>query len=345
MSVVSRFEADLLLLSASLLEQAPASQAAALATGGRRRPAGISPAAAELVEDMLAKGCVRLLALEGWRPEAFLRDGVSAGGPLWERTAPAELGLTFSRATLDFLLWMASDKVSEAATWKPLAGAKLTTGDLLVLFLAYKSVRGEKQAATWRRRKPFVDHGLCWLAFPEDYADFPSASPNFAPWVTGAGAIVLEAWQRRLAARWIETEALKRRLVGADRVRKLGQAQHKALAGFFAEADRAGRRDLTRFLLLAAKPILDQAATAGDWLARIDVRELSINDRFSVYREAVAPLAGLLVLRRWRRQADSIGYVDEGYPAAQYWKGEWERTGAERLCQAAEAIVRQAEPL
>jgi hypothetical protein len=278
--------------------------------------------------------------LEGWRPEEFLRDGRAAQGPLWKRSSAAELGLSFSKATIDFLMLLVSEKSGE------IAAETRTTGDLFVLFLAYQAVRTTEIGARWRRRRPFVEHGLCALAFPDDFADFPSAPPpNMQPWLSGVGAVILEAWQRRLAMQWAEVELSKREIVNPDRLRKLARAQDRVLSVFLEEADRHGRRDLTKFLLLAAKSVLSRCPLADDRFEKLNVGGLSTSERFEVYRDAVSVLRRLLMLRAWRRQAEAIGYVDEGYAAAQYWKAEWERLDGERLCKAAEAIVRQAEPL
>src|SRR5947209_5453334 len=70
-------------------------------------PACLSRPAVRLVKDALAKGCVFLLARRGgWRVERHLRGGRVAEGRLWQRTPPAELGLTFSRHALEFLVWI-----------------------------------------------------------------------------------------------------------------------------------------------------------------------------------------------------------------------------------------------
>jgi FtsH ternary system domain X6 len=50
-------------------------------------------------------------------------------------------------------------------------------------------------------------------------------------------------------------------------------------------------------------------------------------------------------LQKWDAQARTIGYFDEGYAAAQLWKSDWEAAHGAEICQHADAILREIEPL
>ena len=134
MKRVSRFEHNLLRLLHFFLRQAPAQQALPLLEAAPARPECLGRDAVDLVKDALAKGCVLLLTrLGGWRRERHLRDARIVEGRLWERTPPEQLGLTFSRNTLDFLMWEAAKKPDKDKTgWQP--PVEPTTGDLVLLY-------------------------------------------------------------------------------------------------------------------------------------------------------------------------------------------------------------------
>src|SRR5437764_6781887 len=197
MQSVSRFEANLLRLLYYFLRREPPERALPLVEQRLPQPRCLSRPAVRLVQDALAKGCPFLLAQRGgWRDERHLRNGRPAQGRLWERTPPAELGLTFSRHTLSFLIRLTSARPGDKDfDWQPPSG-ELTVADRLVLFFAHEGLRDSAEslgAPALRLKQPFVSHGLCWLAYPEDYGKAPAGvGPDFAPWTNGLGACMLE---------------------------------------------------------------------------------------------------------------------------------------------------------
>src|SRR5437762_9032108 len=133
---VSRFEAHLLRLLRSFLRPADGLPAAPAAPGGRLAlPTGLSPECLHLVRDTLAKGVVVYLARAGgWRRERHLRDGRPVDGRLWDRSPAADLGLTFSKHTISFLMVLAA---SRPEGWEAPPN-ELTIGDRFLHFLAYE---------------------------------------------------------------------------------------------------------------------------------------------------------------------------------------------------------------
>ncbi len=350
MQTVTRFEANLLRLLYSFLGREPAETALALVEDRQSPPPCLGRPAVRLVKDALAKGCTSLLARRGgWRVERLLRGGRIVEGRLWQRTPPAELGLTFSRHTLEFLVWITAARPGDDdPPWRP-DEAALTDGDRILLYFAHQGLREAAEslgAAHLRRRQPFARHGLCRLAYPEDYTAAPAdAAPNFAPWTNGVGAAMLEALQPELAARWIEVEGGKSRIAEWQRMRDLGRSQERVLTAFLDAVEQAGRLDLARFLLRAAHQLLGEHADAGMWVGGLTSAGPRLADRAATYQSALALLRQMPRLQSWERRARSVGYFDEGYQASQLWKADWERYDGDALHDRAAAIVRQLDPM
>jgi hypothetical protein len=350
MQRVSCFEANLLQLLWYFLHCEPPERALPLLEKRCPAPPCLHRNAVRLIEDTLAKGCVVLLARRGgWRRERFLRRERIVEGRLWERTPPTELGLTFSAHSLRFLIWITANRPDDTAHPWCVAEKELTLGDRLLLYFAHEGLRDVAEglgAPALRTQEPFVHHALCWLAFPEDYTAAPAdARPNFAPWVNGTGACLLEALQPELAQRWIEVEGRKERLVGPQAMRALGLAQKRVLTAFLDAIEKAGRMDLARFLLQAAAALLGPHAHAGMWTAQLDLTGQRVADRAATYQAATIFLRMLDRLQMWQRRAHSVGYFDEGYAASQLWKAEWEQVHGDQLRERARAIMQQLGPM
>lgn len=347
MTPVSRFEADLLRVVHALLGRAPLAGALPLIVGRRERPACLGRGVVALVQDALAKGCVWRLAREGgWRPERHLRGDRVAAGRLWERTPPEELGLSFSRHALAFLIWLTADHPGDQpARWSPDEG-ELTVGDRVVLFLAYEALRTTQVAPMLRTLPAFSGHGLCRLAFPEDFAGGQAPfEADLTVWIEGPGAAVLEALQPFLAARWVEVERPKGRISDVGRMLDLGREQEATLEFLLRAADGAGRWDLARFLLSAAAALLRDAPGPRAWTGSLELKTLRLSERAEGRRAALVFLRSLDRLRQWERRARAVGYFDEGYAASQLWKADWESHSGDGLCERAAAIARSLDPL
>jgi hypothetical protein len=351
MKVVSRFEANLLRILHFFLRQLPAEQALPLVAAGLRVPRCLSRDAVALVQDALAKGTVLLLAgADGWRRERHLRGEAVVGGRLWERTAPAELGLEFSGETLRFLMWVTAfdPKRSKDCVWAP-DPERFTTGDLALLYFAYAALRGgdAPPELALAKRPAFLRHGLCRLAFPEDFAGAADDEPpDFAPWTGAPGSCVMEALQSDLAVRWAEVEGGKEREADCARMRALGCSQDLVLGAYLEAVERAGRLDLARFVLRAAARVLPAGAAAPMWVGGLRAPAgARLADRAETYRAATAFLRALDRVAAWTARARQTGYFDEGYAASQLWLADWERyDGDARLARARE-VVRHLDPL
>jgi hypothetical protein len=351
MQTVSRFEAKLLRLLYFFLRQEPAERALPLLSDKvSQLPPCLSRGAVRLVKEALAKGCVFLLANRGgWRVERHLRDERIVEGRLWQRTPPDRLGLHFSKYSLEFLIWVAAAHLKEKdPAWKP-EYSKLSPGDLILLFFAHERLREAAEnvgTVEMRRRAPLAQHGLCWLAYPEDYTTVPEKfEPDFTPWTTGVGACMLEALQRDLENRWVQVEGGKERVANPQHMRALGQSQERVLNAFLTALEKAERRDLARFLLRAADRLVGPYVHAGMWTGGLQTAGLRLADRAATYQAALAFVRCLERLRNWAAWARGVGYWDEGYQAAQLYKSDWEQYRGDDLVQRAQAIIRQLDPM
>jgi hypothetical protein len=360
MKVVSRFESRLLRILHCFLRRLPLDQVRSeveTAWDGARPPC-LSRPAVELVKQALARGCTAILAGagvgrregavrgDGWRRERFLRGERPALGRLWERTPPDQLGLRFSRHALGFLMWITAVKPVEPRTAWQVPEAELTVGDLFLLFLAFETLRPVPAGAALRSRAPFLRHGLCRLAFPEDFAgNEQNPAPDLAPWTTGPGACILEALQRGLARRWVEAERSKETVTDWQQMRGLGRSQEQALTGFLDAVTAAGRPDLARFLLQAAAETIGAGQTAETLVGGLRNAGQRLADRMETNQAALALVRQLDRLRGWERAARRVGYFDEGYARSQFWLAEWERWQGDLLHGRAQALIQRLDPL
>jgi hypothetical protein len=344
---VSRFEADLLTLLQGLLGHAPRSQWLPILTKAQPRPKCLGVAAVRLVADTLAKGATRMVAEGGWRRERFLRGGEAATGRLWERTAPSELGLTFSPLALDFLMWATSETCAKpAALWKVPRKRQLALGDRWLLAVAYGAVRQSDIGVAWVQGEPWRNEPLCQLLYAADFEHPAKSAPlDFSPWLVPAGIAVLEASQRQLAEQWIEMERAKERVREFEELRAMAGSQRRALDAYFAAIDQIERRDLARFLLAAARRLTTPGANVRRRVPELRLEKLRLADRQQAYRDAVVALQYVVQLGRWQAAARGIGYFDEGYAAAQLWKADWEAYHGDALSSAAAAALAETQGL
>jgi hypothetical protein len=344
MKAVSRFEANLLTVLRYFLRKAPAAQAQPMIAKPLDAPPCLSRGAVELVQDTLAKGTMLLLAhARGWRRERYLRDGRVVDGRLWQRSKPEELGLVFTGYSLRFLIWVtASEMPAKPKTQPP--PEKLAFGDWLLFYYAFAALRATPLAEGLAKLTPFARNALCRLAFPGDFAEAPAdAMPDFAPWTSGVGAAILEALQGELRDAWIELESVKPQRTPWRVVRGIGLAQEQVLEAFLPAIDKAGRRDLARFLLQAAGTLLGGTDNPFAWMETLPMGRERLADRAETYRAILALPRQLECLAGGETQARGVGYFDEGYTAAQLWKADWEQARGAELHRRADGIVKQWE--
>jgi hypothetical protein len=314
------------------------------------RATGLSRACVELVADSLAKGCMTFLARAGgWRRDRFFREGQPREGRLWERSSPAELALSFSRHSMELLVWITAHRPGDQKPPLQLPAEEMTPADRLLVFLVYDLLR-ETEAGPALQALPAVSgDGLIRLACVDDFSGL-AAAPEFTPWMTGLGAAILEALQPLLRDRWVAVERNKRRIDDWDTLRDLGVAQERVLTALTDAAEAAERPDLVRFILwtmaVVVPPVIDGVPSTQSFTGGLQGTGPSrLADRIEVQRAALALPRHMERLLRWQRKARGIGYLDEGYAVNQLWKSDWEQNGGDELAGRAAALVRQVEPL
>ena len=294
-------------------------------------PKCLHRSAIHLIQDRLAKGCIHRLARRGgWRPGRFLRGDRIAVGRLWQRTPPAELALHFSGQTIRFLIWLTAHKPGRDG-WSA-APDELTVADLLLLHFAYGALRDTAVEPVLRQRDCFQRHALVRLAYPQDF-DARGGPADFAPWLTGVGAVILETLQPELAANWLALEARKKDIADGQPLRELGQRQVAVLEPFLDAVEQAGRLDLARFLIDIAGRLLTPDADRQRWIHPEIDAGASLAERQQTYQAGLALVRQVERFQKWDQRARAIGYFDEGYAAAQLFKEDWEQLQGDATVQ------------
>jgi hypothetical protein len=345
---VSRFEANLLEILQFFLLRQSAERVTRRILEPCEQPRCLSRTAVELAQDTLGKGCTALLARTGgWCKERYLRNGRVVDGRLWERTDPQDLGLTFSRHTLDFLIWVTAQPLeNKGIRWWTATGKELTTGDQLLLYYAYGGLRDPNIARDLGTKSLFAGNALCRLAYPEDFTQAPvDVTFSFEPWTTGTGSCIVEALQPELAKRWLAVERSKANVISWRQMQARGRSQRQVLETFFDTLEAAGRRDLARFVLMVLAEVLPEDATVERWLGGVKDRGPTIAERTRTGREALTLLQQVGRLRHWALEARGVAFFEENYVASQLYKSDWEHGQGETLHARAAAILRQVEPL
>jgi hypothetical protein len=345
---VSRFEADVLRIVSCLVHRAPAEQVLQLVVEKTERPACLSRTCVELVQDHLRKGVVSLLARTGgWQSARFLQNGTPITGKLWERTRPDALGLSFSRHSLSFLMWLRAANLDDSAFRPRVERSPVTLADRFLFFLAYESLRETAASPGLFDQTVITTNPFVRLMFPEDFADEPGAPPVdltelFAP----ENAWLLETLQPWLRQRWRAIERHKRLIIRPEEMTGLGRVQGAILDEYLSQCEQAGRRDLARFLLQALFDSVAGTPLATDWVRNLRVTDLRVADRAQAYQSAMAFLNRATVFQHWTEEARQVSYLDrEKYAAAQLWLADWEHWNGEAVTRTAAELVRQLDPL
>jgi hypothetical protein len=345
-SVVSPFEGNLLTIARAIVGEVSFEQAAPMTAQRIPRPKLLSRTAIELVSETLISGCVLQLArLGGWWRERHLRDGKPLEGRLWDRSPTSELALQFTRHSLDWLVWLTAVRPDDGQGFPIKSPDAFSVADLLVLFLTYREFREGEFVFALRAQPIIASHGLIRLAYPDDFSSV-AVEPHWTPWWTGLGALILEALQDWLADRWIELLGRQREIGDWEELAALGREQDRLLTALIAAAESAGRPDLIRFLLRVASAALPADVTKDVFCGGLHgAGPPRLGERIAMLRSAVSLPRQLLRLRDWERWARGIGYLDDGYAAAQLWLADWERFHGDTLAERAERVIAEIEPL
>lgn len=347
---VSRFEFNLLRLLQFVLGHVPPEHATNFLSAKLPCPPCLSEAAVRIAEDTIAKALVlHLVRAGGWRKENHLRNGKPTAGRVWERVPLGERELTFSRHPLAFMMWLTAEKVTDTKeAWDVPAGS-LTPADELFFAVAFDSLKAEPNvAAVLAEKRAFRDNPLCWLNAGADFAVPGEVTPpSFEPLTAGVRAVIVECLNPDLAQRWIRSERGRGQIGDWKQMRATGLTLNRTLTDFLAACGKANRPDLARFVLTAARTILNQPGlTPQYWTGGLHGQgPPRLADRLETQRAAVVLPRHLTTLQGWDRKARGVGYWDDDYQASQLWKEDWEQAGGDTLAATAHRILEQLEPL
>ena len=298
----------------------------------RRPTPTLSPNCVELLQQTLARGCVRRLAIGGWRRQPRLQGGARVDGRLWQRYSVAP-ELHFSPSSLTLLQWLLT---SELAGSPPALRANKphSLADDFLLYLAMVAANNADCMGALTRQRAVRASPLCWLAFAHAIAAAakqrkPISPPSFATHI--AAGIFIEALETELASHWCAMETQKLRIARADDMHVFGDAQRRVLEAFLTQAHAATRPDLAFFVIDAAATILRSGAPT-DWLAGLAATE-SLSVRAQARTSAAHFWAAVLTLAGWAEQARQIRFIDDDYEAAQLFLLLWEQIDATALAR------------
>lgn len=371
MHALNRFETNLLSILYAVLGQSSVGSVLPMVHQVRGYSGCLTRTTVNLVQAALAKGVTQWLATQGgWVDERYLRDGKGVPGAVWQRTHPSELGLTFSSASLQFLIWLTANDplIDSADPWLAMPEV-VTPGDQLLILLTLERLMGTGVSERWFVMRKFARLPLVALFYPEQVAqrehpivpDFLAELPKLTT--------ILECLQPRLTQRWLEVEIAKVFITEADTMTRLGTQQGTVLNGYMDAVEAHGRRDLARFLLIVLQRLasgdvygsdvglsddgtadpteasaqrirVDTEQLARGWVKSLRLGEMRLAARTIVYQAASIFLANAARLRAWTDQCRQVGYFDEGYAAAQLWLADWARYDGENTTLRAAAMVR-----
>lgn len=311
-----------------------------------KRPPCLSRDAVALVQQSLATGTVKALVREGaWHQDRYLRDDQIRVGSLWQRTEPAKLGLDFSAASLDFLMFVTAAEVtndSPLPIWAPEKPVSLTIGDHFLVFSAARALRHTVLLDEWFRKGPLQENALAALFLPDHFAEVKRRpKPNFKPWMEGTGSCIIEAIQDSLANAWVASERKKGHLNRTDDMKRIGKIQDFVLTRFFDAAEKSGRRDLCRFVMQALNELLSERSQGQDWIRSLNTSGLRLAERTEIYQFASSLIRTTERLRSWRTQSQGVGYFDEGYAESQILKSLWEENSMDNVLTHADRVTQE----
>ena len=296
----------------------------------RDLPARMGPTALGLMQDTIAKGLIiALVGRGGWQRVQSQENGQVWNGRLWERHAPPPLHL--SPFAMHLCRWMTSQPL-RSKKCKALPHTPATVADELLLYLALETAHQARCALAFSDMPAVRASALCWLGFADDMAprsnQLASSPPAdisvyaFAPWTSGSGVIVLDALQADLARRWVEVERDKRRLGDPVRLVALGRIQDALLRAYFGAIQGAERRDLCRFIIVAARTLMDERPAPEAWHPILTPGG-SLRLRSDARRASVALLRNLRTIKHWADEAAAVRFFDDEYDGAQLFLRIW----------------------
>jgi hypothetical protein len=303
-------EHEVLLVAQALVGGVQATAVGPLLARARRLPGGMGPTSLALLEDILAKGVLRILARGAALPVQQVGDAHAKRA--WQRHPT--LDLNFSPRSVQIIRWLVRRRLDQL-DGPSLDITRLENGDKLLLMLALGLLAEVGLSAPLASQPVVQAQPLCWLAYPDLLAPYGSPPPLESGWSVQP-VVVHECLQSFFARRWLLMEQDKGTIVEPRELTALGTAQAAVLDAWFTVVDNAGRRDLAWFVLKAATEVLDGPKDLRRWIGRLDPKT-PVSQRSAAARASGSLLQGLATWNRWTEQHGLIRFFDDGYDEAQ----------------------------
>jgi hypothetical protein len=329
--LVAQSESELIMMARALVQPRAHDTWAYLASS-RKMPETIGPSCEALIEDALSRIWPALWRRDGARPRASTIGNSVVRGRPWQRYAPAPL--EFTSATLALLRWLVGMPLATGGEVPELdhPAAPLAIGDEVAIYLALDLASDLPPQLVIARQPMVRKSALAWLGFANLMAGEP---PDFAPIVTGTGAIVVDALGSEIADRWRAAELTKRQLENPDELLAVGRAQSVALEKFMTACDAAHRRDLAGFVLDAARPLLERNIAP---VAQLLDPNKPLSTRSQARLAAGALLRGVQMWSHWDEQHRGVRFLDDDYQVSQALLARFEPIGRPLTDRAAQML-------
>ncbi len=289
----------------------------------------LTPTAARVLEDTLARGTIHALAQGGWH--------TLGGKRLWQREpAPKP---QFTPALVQLLNWLLFAPLSaEQVSSLPAVALTPAEDHFFAQFIVRQ--RDPRVLKNLLRQPTFHQAPLTHLMHGAHMAvamGEPLQAPNLD---VSAYAVYLEASQELLAATWFGAEHLKRVQRVPSVLNAMGQTQWRALEALEVAADRAQRRSVLTFVLQAASRFLRETPTADALVGPLDPT-VALRERQQARQSAGSLMQSVVRLHTWDEAHRTVHFVDDGYAEAQALLKHWEPyrpTTFERAARLVEAL-------
>lgn len=269
----------------------------------------LSHSALRLLCASLRVGAIRALVRSGGflhRPYIH-SDGTRRFGPLWAQHPGLEL--RFSPASLALSQWLSGANPSLYPA---------TAGDELLYYLAARAL-----APTSRPLQPLAGSRLVLLAFP-DRVEGQVSSREWADFIRGPGAALLEGLGLDLTRRLVEVEVGKGRIPRSERLIRVSERQSGCLQTLGEAATAAQRHELLTFVVDAGHRLRRRPPQA--WIRSLDPSE-SMRARAEACQAAAGLLAFMVELEKAYETLAAVPFFDDDYPRAQVVLERWRTLG------------------
>jgi hypothetical protein len=348
-------EHDLLSIARALVGALPAASVRSLLVRSVAPPDVLTPEALVVLEQTLARGGVYSLMARGgaWRVKS-LREGTGrdAGqgvieGRLWERHRAPEL--RYGPFSFALCRWLLRAPLGEPET--PGLGPEPVRywGDQFLGYLASDLLAQVGMLEAVTRIADRVP--LAALAFSDVLGDgVEDLLPRIDSLLTADGAILLEALAPGIAQNFVRAERRIWAMGDPERIVIAGERTKAILEQFVAAAEQRGRLDLLTPLVAAGMMLFPTGVSASVLVTARTSRVAAVGSLALRQRAWQAGGAIILVLSRLADIHDGlrhVGFIDDGYEAAQAVLASWESFGTcgfSRVREVASELGRLAQP-